>query len=93
MNSNSIRMKKQVTLIAFFSLSMNYNLCAEFEKVKSEKPNFVLIIADDLGYADLGFQGSKQFQRQTSTGLQRKELFFQMVMCPHQFAVHRVLVL
>ena len=60
MNSNSIRMKKQVTLIAFFSLSMNYNLCAEFEKVKSEKPNFVLIIADDLGYADLGFQGSKQ---------------------------------
>lgn len=27
---------------------------------KSTKPNFIIILADDLGYADLGFNGSKQ---------------------------------
>lgn len=29
-------------------------------KGNSEKPNFILIVADDLGYADLGMHGSKQ---------------------------------
>ncbi|MEN8117424.1 MAG: sulfatase [Bacteroidota bacterium] len=27
---------------------------------KNEKPNFILIVADDLGFADLGLNGSKQ---------------------------------
>lgn len=29
-------------------------------KAQDKKPNFVLIVADDLGYADLGINGSKQ---------------------------------
>jgi len=29
-------------------------------KSNADKPNLILIVADDLGYADLGFQGSKQ---------------------------------
>lgn len=28
------------------------------EKIKSDKPNIVLIMADDMGYSDLGFMGS-----------------------------------
>ena len=32
------------------------------QKTVSQKPNFILIVADDLGYGDLGFTGSKQIK-------------------------------
>ncbi len=60
MNSNSLHMQKLLILISIFCLTTNFNLYAEFEKINTERPNFILIVADDLGYADLGFQGSKQ---------------------------------
>lgn len=47
-------MKKRVFSICFF-LSYGYFLLFS----KDNKPNIVFILADDLGYADLGYQGSK----------------------------------
>ncbi len=36
--------------------------CAmSLQTVAAEKPNIVLLFADDAGYADFGFQGSRQF--------------------------------
>ena len=35
-------------------------LLAFFVNGKAQKPNFILIVADDLGFADVGFNGSKQ---------------------------------
>ena len=40
----------------FFSLGL---LCATFVCAQNERPNFILIMADDLGIGDLGVYGSR----------------------------------
>ncbi|MEO0341608.1 MAG: sulfatase, partial [Bacteroidota bacterium] len=43
-------------ILLFLLLGSVYSLSAQ------PKPNFVLIVADDLGFADVGFNGSKQIK-------------------------------
>jgi len=47
------------TLLCFFIIT-HFCLYPLFGQNDHKKTNFVLIVADDLGYGDLGFQGSKQ---------------------------------
>ena len=51
--------KLEFTILCFCIL-INFGLCQVFAEKNSEKPNLILIVADDLGYADLGIHGSKQ---------------------------------
>ena len=43
-----------------FCILMLFSFYPISGKGNSEQPNFILIVADDLGYADLGMHGSKQ---------------------------------
>ena len=47
--------------LVFLSLTVSFSIIsAQSASLNSNKPNFVLIVADDLGFADLSLNGSKQ---------------------------------
>lgn len=48
-------MKKLIYLFVIISINT-------FAQSSQEKPNFIIILADDLGYGDLGFTGSTQIK-------------------------------
>lgn len=50
-------------LLAGFTLSSPKDVSAQ--KKANKKPNFVLVMADDLGYSDLGCYGGEKSIRQT----------------------------
>ena len=47
-------------IILYFYILIHFGSCQIFAGNIPEKPNLILIVADDLGYADLGIHGSKQ---------------------------------
>jgi len=67
------------TARAFFSIIALFN-CLSFlsiaENSKDEKLNVIVIMADDLGYHDLSFQGSKHIKTPHIDKLAREGVFF-----------------
>jgi arylsulfatase A-like enzyme len=61
--------KKSNSIILVFSL-----LCCM--GLKAQKPNIILIFADDLGYMDCGFTGSKIFETPNLDALSKKGMVF-----------------
>lgn len=53
-------MRSSANIGSVLCMSLIVGTTQAIGKSVSEKPNFILIVADDLGYADLGFHGSKQ---------------------------------
>ena len=56
---------------------------------KDTLPNVIVILVDDLGYADLGFTGSNEISTPNIDGLAETVLYLQMDMFPMLFA-HQV---
>jgi arylsulfatase A-like enzyme len=53
-------MNSKKIIISFLCFSIYFSLFPLLGQNAPEKPNLVLIVADDLGYADLSMHGSKQ---------------------------------
>lgn len=54
----NLRMKTAIIVVSLFSLCA----CAGAFAATSKKPNILLILADDMGYADLSVHGCKHFK-------------------------------
>ncbi|ADE53257.1 sulfatase family protein [Coraliomargarita akajimensis] len=61
------------------SLALSSLLCAD------NRPNFIFIVADDLGYGDLGFNGSKVVETPTLDRLAHNGVIFQNGYVTHPY--------
>lgn len=57
-------------------LLLTFVLVLLFARAQAEKPNFIIILADDLGFADLSFNGSKQIATPNIDALSEEGITF-----------------
>ena len=81
-NYSSIEMKQifTINLITIFTLLAQFTLingCRKTEETENPKlPNIIFILADDLGYGDVGYNGQQKFQTPHIDSLAREGMIF-----------------
>ncbi|MEJ7768242.1 MAG: sulfatase [Chitinophagaceae bacterium] len=61
--------------VAFLSI-LSYNCASSQTSTATNKPNIILIVADDLGWKDVGFMGSKFYETPNLDALAKQSLLF-----------------
>jgi len=65
-----------IFLLGFFISILIFNGCTTEKENENQKPNILLILADDLGYNDLGFQGSEDLRTPNIDKLSKNGIIF-----------------
>ncbi|NVM00762.1 MAG: sulfatase-like hydrolase/transferase, partial [Candidatus Helarchaeota archaeon] len=95
MKNNTVTRRKflrtSVASAATVGLFSNVNIFCS--KSARKKPNIIFILADDLGYGDLGCYGQKTLKTPNIDRLELKERVLLIVMPAVQFVRHLVLPL
>ncbi len=68
-----LSIKQLILLLLFVSL---FTSCQKQEKVKETRPNIVYILADDLGYGELGVYGQEKIQTPNIDALAKNGMLF-----------------
>jgi arylsulfatase A-like enzyme len=79
-------MKNNIKLLGLSALSMAPNLQDAVAQKKDQRPNILLILADDMGYSDLGCYGSEistpNLDHLASEGLRMTQFYNSSRCCP-----------
>ncbi len=74
----SLNSKTKMTSAMLLSLT-TVGATVAAEKTEEKRPNIIFILSDDAGYADFGFQGSKQFRTPNLDKLASQGMIFDQI--------------
>ncbi len=80
-------MRKVLLLVCAAGLALFAQTADPSENARSKLPNFVIILADDLGYADVGFQGCQDIPTPNLDTLAREGIRCTQGYVSHPFCV------
>lgn len=85
-------MNKSYNLVSCLGLSLLAVGCGESKQAQQTKPNFIIILADDLGYNDLGCYGSAliktpQLDKMAQEGIRMTDFYSQPISGPARTAL------
>ncbi len=70
MSTSKYPLKHKILIVSIFSITLCFLVSAQ------EKTNFLIIVADDLGYNDVGFNGSKEIETPNLDKLAKNGVIF-----------------
>ncbi|MFI3269501.1 MAG: sulfatase-like hydrolase/transferase [Rikenellaceae bacterium] len=68
-----------LSLLAVASTGATFAAAKSNPKKEAKRPNIIFILSDDGGYADFGFQGSKQFETPNLDAMAKKGVIFEQI--------------
>ena len=85
LKSHSLKSVTLLAVLVFSSCGIPTKGVQDIDSAMAKRPNILLIVADDLGYADVGFNGSKEITTPELDRLSGGGIVFTSAYVPHPF--------